>query len=230
MNAGTQPTSAASLRLLSGVWVALLASGYLVGRLVTDARWSWDAGIVDHVRGTGGGSWLSAMRLFTFLGSPALLDGIFVLAIAGLLLARQRRGVTMLLLASPGVVALEHLLKHLVDRTRPLGPHLTSGPGASFPSGHTTSSTALYGALALLAISALSSRRDRQRSVLTWMLGGTVFALVACIGASRVYLGVHYPTDVICSWTIAGVWLATVHHVCGRGQIATELTMRPNTT
>lgn len=230
MNAYTQPRSAASLRLFGGVWVALLASGYLVGRLVTDARWSWDARIVDHVRGTGGGSWLSAMRLFTFLGSPTVLDVIFVLAVAGLLLARQRRGLTVLLLASPGMVALEQLLKHLVDRTRPLGLHLTSGPGASFPSGHTTSSTALYGALALLAISALSSRHDEQRSFPVRMLGVAVVALVACIGASRVYLGVHYPTDVICSWTIAGVWLATVHRVCGRGQIETELTMRPNTT
>jgi undecaprenyl-diphosphatase len=187
-------------------WVALLLVGYAAGRIVTDAHPSWDASVVAEFRGTNHGTLTDAMRTLSVFGSTAVLDAVFALATIILLMWRYWRGVLFLLLASPGTVLLVQILKQAVNRARPAVHHLAAADGPSWPSGHASGSLALYGGLLIIGFSIYGRASDRARRVRVAAVCLTV-ALAALIGVSRVYLAVHYPTDVLCSWVLVGVWL-----------------------
>lgn len=149
-----------------------------------------------------GPAWLlPAMREVTALGSGPVL-GMVVLAAAGLLLALGRRHTAVLLLAASvsGGIALS-LLKLHVGRARPaLVPHLVDAAGLSFPSGHSTDSAVAYLSLAALATRVVPVRAARGYVV------ACAIALVGAIGISRVYLGVHWPSDVLAGWGFGTLW------------------------
>jgi membrane-associated phospholipid phosphatase len=93
-------------------------------------------------------------------------------------------------LVAAGALALDNIIKPLVDRPRPIFDQLVNGRGPSWPSGHTTGTTALLVALAIYA----SAGRGRGLRVALWTaaLAGSIL-----MGITRVYLGVHWPTDVM---------------------------------
>lgn len=130
---------------------------------------------------------------------------LVVTAVAFVVLAllRHWQGAVVLLLSVLVTQAVVDLAKGLVSRPRPSGQGPVADPSSfSFPSGHSATAVALYLTLALVAVHAL---RGPAR-VLAAVAG---LALVVVIGASRVYLGVHYPTDVLAGWlTGAGVVLS----------------------
>jgi undecaprenyl-diphosphatase len=148
------------------------------------------------------------MRVITWLGSPVWLNIVFAVACVALFLFRAWRSLLFLVLASPGAVLMVQLVKHLVERHRPSGLHLVHAGGASWPSGHASSSAALYGALFLIVVrsGALGTRAHRRVAALA------VGALLALIGFSRVYLAVHYPTDVVAAWLLVAGWLNAVRY------------------
>jgi len=82
-------------------------------------------------------------------------------------------------------------------------PHLTEAGGASFPSGHSFNAALVYVALAL-AFAALSARR-----VVRWGLIGGALALSMAIALSRVWLGVHFPSDAVAGWCAGAAWAFT---------------------
>jgi undecaprenyl-diphosphatase len=186
-------------------WAALLFGSWGVGALLTSAKPGFDGALTRSLHGPRSGAWTSVMRTITWLGSPVWLDVAFGVALVSLLLARAWRQVLFLVLASPGTVLLTQSLKALVDRHRPYVSHLTAASGPSYPSGHAASTTALYGALLVLAI---RSGRLRGGAATTGALGLAV--LLGLVGLSRVVLGVHYPTDVLAAWLITGAWLTLV--------------------
>jgi len=99
-------------------------------------------------------------------------------------------------------IVLSSAIKQWVARPRPqLVPHLDNFSSASFPSGHALNSTLFYMAIALLLAPLLHRRRHRL------LLFGLAIALSLLIGVSRIALGVHYPSDVLASWTISAAWL-----------------------
>ena len=101
-----------------------------------------------------------------------------------------------------GAVVLENALKYAVHRTRPEPFFGTPPESYSFPSGHALFSACFYGALAWM----LAARtRNAGACAAIWT---AALALIAAIGLSRVYLGVHYPTDVIGGYLVAAFWLA----------------------
>lgn len=196
------------LRLVLG-WALLLLAGYAVGILIRDAHPAWDAAAVRALRGSDRGALTDVMRAVTSLGPSLWLDAVFFAAVTGLLVRRRLRDLRFLLLASPGAVALELILKAAVNRPRPPGHHLVAAGSPSWPSGHAASSLALYGALLVLALAHSQRRTAGARWVRRAAIALTA-VLVALIGVSRVYLAVHYPTDVVAGWLLAGSWLAIV--------------------
>ncbi|MEG3177073.1 phosphatase PAP2 family protein [Sphingomonas sp. RB3P16] len=149
-----------------------------------------------------GPAWLTQTALdVTALGGPTVLLLIAVLA-AGLLIL-QRHWLTLGLVLSGTIsgALVVTAVKALVGRTRPeVTDHLVQVYNASFPSGHAANSACVYLTLALL----LQPITDR-RSVRRYIVGAAVL-LVTAIGCSRVYLGVHWPSDVLAGWTFGGLW------------------------
>ena len=111
----------------------------------------------------------------------------------------------ILLAAVLGETLLANGLKALFDRPRPdIVPHLVHATGNSFPSGHATSAAAVYLTLAALIASGVKSRAARAY-VFSFAI---VVALI--VGASRVYLGVHYPSDVLAGLSLGAAWAAII--------------------
>jgi undecaprenyl-diphosphatase len=149
-----------------------------------------------------GPGWLEeVMRDVTALGSISVL-GAITLAAAGYLLLLGRRNSSLLVLASVGGGQLfSSLFKLGFDRPRPdLVPHGTLVYTASFPSGH-----AMLSAVTYLTLAALLARVQPRRALKIYVLGLAVILTVA-VGVSRVYLGVHWPSDVLAGWTAGAAW------------------------
>jgi undecaprenyl-diphosphatase len=149
-----------------------------------------------------GPAWLLGGALdITALGSATVL-GLTVLAVAGfLLLQGMWRTALFVTVASLGGWFLNDALKQLFQRPRPdIVPHLREVMSLSFPSGHAMNSAAVY-----LTLGALTMRIAERRLTKFYCMAVAVLATVL-VGASRVYLGVHYPTDVIAGWLIGCSW------------------------
>lgn len=143
----------------------------------------------------------AAMTAFTTLGSsPVLVSVAFGIAV-WLWVARRRREVLLVGGTALGALVLGPLLKNLVERARPEGAHLVLVNSWAYPSGHTLTSTAVIGVLTTLAASRLAARAARLAVVATGV------ALIVAVGVSRIYLGVHWPTDVLAGWLIGSLWL-----------------------
>ena len=145
-----------------------------------------------------GPRWLQeTARDVTALGGFTVLTLVVLLAFALLWLHRRRAQALVLVAAVLGGELLAQAIKLIVGRARPdLVPHLDVVYSASFPSGHSTLSPIVYFTLA--AIVAAGEGRRAQKVLLI----ATALALVLAIGLSRVYLGVHWPTDVLAGWAL----------------------------
>jgi undecaprenyl-diphosphatase len=151
--------------------------------------------------------WLTPMmQLVTWLGSSVLIIPIG-LAVGGYLRRRRHtwQPLIMLTAAFLGAAALYDIVKPTVARQRPPAALQVGGPdlGWAFPSGHATQSIAFYGMLAVVIIAWWVSNRR-----LLVILGAALLTLV--IGASRLYLGVHWLTDVLGGYALGLTWLSLV--------------------
>ena len=149
-----------------------------------------------------GPSWLPTMvRDITAMGSWAVL-GLFTLAVVGfLLLSRQGSLAALVVLAMVSGQVASHLLKTLFSRERPdAALRLAEVASLSFPSGHSMLSVLLYLTLGAMLAQALPSRRTKL-----YVLACAV-VLAGLIGLSRIYLGVHYPSDVLAGWSAGFAW------------------------
>lgn len=148
--------------------------------------------------------WLEhAFGEITLLGTGIVV--LMVVGVAGLFLwlTRHKYSAALLLVATGGGIVLNNLLKLAFDRPRPqLFPWAARALSSSFPSGHAMSSTIVYVTVAYLA--ARLQRRRRARWLT--MTGAVVVVLLVCV--SRVYLGVHYPSDVGAGIVIGLAWAA----------------------
>ncbi|XZO01937.1 MAG: phosphatase PAP2 family protein [Microcoleus sp.] len=137
---------------------------------------------------------------FTFLGEPNLLLALCVSLVIILWTQKHRSEATTIALAGAGAVGLNLLLKKVFARARPqLWERAVDVRFYSFPSGHAMVSMVIYGLLGYF----LGSRFPKQR----WWIYILTILLVAVIGLSRLYLGVHWPTDIIAGYTAGLVWL-----------------------
>lgn len=149
-----------------------------------------------------GPHWLTTAAMdVTALGSVTVL-AMLVLFVAGLFVALRRwREALVLLAASGGGVALSQGLKVLFGRDRPEeNLRLVEAINASFPSGHAMLSAVVY-----LTLGALVARFVPRRRVKVYVMVGAVVVALA-VGLSRVYLGVHWPSDVLGGWCLGAAW------------------------
>lgn len=151
-----------------------------------------------------GPAWLQETgRDFTALGSNGVLSAL-VLAGSGLLaLARRRYEAAFLLASFCGALGLDIAAKRWIERPRPdLVPHAARVFTSSFPSSHATvSAAACLAAFLLLA-------QVRPDPLFKAFAGTMALVFAALIGASRVYLGVHWPTDILAGWALGVAWTA----------------------
>lgn len=143
---------------------------------------------------------LRVFESITVLGSPTFVAVIVSIVTLALVFSRYRTYLRSFLLTFFGAVSSVFVVKDLVERVRPSGliPAFIE-PGFSFPSGHATISIALYGFLAFLACR-LYPRYKR-------LFIAVAVTLALGIGVSRLYLGVHYPSDVIAGYALGALWL-----------------------
>jgi undecaprenyl-diphosphatase len=143
------------------------------------------------------------------LGSTPVLAPVVVIVALGLVWRRRWVLAGFVLLAWGGSIGLYDAAKAVVHRPRPPASiQLQHAAGSSFPSGHATQSLATYAALALVAAALLPRARAPG-----WVLAAL---LTVAVGWSRVYLGMHWASDVAAGWLIGAVWLALLAWLAGR--------------
>lgn len=149
-----------------------------------------------------GPAWLEEMmRDFTALGGVGVLTLLIAGAVGYLVLTDKWRAALAVALAVAGGILLSTLIKMGFDRPRPnlvsQGSHVYT---ASFPSGHSMMAAVVY-----LTLGALLARVKPHKRVKAYILSCAV-VLTALVGISRVYLGVHWPTDVLAGWAVGAAW------------------------
>ena len=191
--------------LAAAVVAGLLAVvfAWIANRVRAGSTQAFDEGVLRWV-GAHRIPWLEATMLeLTFLGTGTVV--VTIAGVAGLFLAltRQRTAAALLLWSTLGAILLNNVLKSLFVRPRPelfsWGTHVRT---TSFPSGHAMSAAAIYGTVAFLAARLATQRRTR-----TAIYVGAAL-IIAVVAASRVYLGVHYPTDVAAGLVVGLAWAA----------------------
>lgn len=166
-----------------------------------------------------GPSWLEeAARDFTGLGGYTVLTLLTAATVIYLLMTGRRGAALLVLVSIVGGTLLSTGLKMGFERPRPdLVPHATRVYTASFPSGH-----AMLSAITYLTLGALLARVEKSRRTSAFIM---ILAIVVTllVGASRVYLGVHWPSDVLAGWSMGAAWAALCWFVAlqlqRRGQV-----------
>jgi undecaprenyl-diphosphatase len=212
------PRGSRFIRLLreeTGLIVALavIAGGILaflrLADIVADGETqAFDRALLMHFRDPAvpevapGPAWLPAvMRDITALGGVAALSLIVLFTATYFILVGKRSAALFVVAAVAGGTALSQGLKMLFDRPRPdLIPNAPIELTASFPSGH-----AMMSAVTYLTLGVLLTRLEAPRRVHAFFLVVAVIMTVL-IGISRVYLGVHWPTDVLAGWCLGAAW------------------------
>lgn len=142
-----------------------------------------------------------AVRDLTALGSMVIVTLLTVTVVGYLVLQQRLRSAIFLVVAVVGGVVLGAFLKGIFDRPRPdVVPHMVEVLSESFPSGHTIISSIVYPILGIMV--SRTVRRTRTRVYLLCVAVG----LALLVGLTRVYLGVHYPTDVLGGWALGFAW------------------------
>jgi undecaprenyl-diphosphatase len=191
------------LYLLLGLAFFILI-GWAAGELWTSIVGSDDLEAVRRVFEARAAGLTAAMRVVTSAGSAFLLVPLAVACCAVLIRRGLYREAAAVALSLGGAMLISDLVKLLVSRPRPPVEHLQAVSGSSFPSGHATQASAFWLSL-VLALRAAGAAR-----ALTRLASVIAAVLVSGVAFSRVYLGVHYPSDVIAGVLLGAAWAAFV--------------------
>ena len=185
---------------------ALIVFLWLAGPALLDQPAGFDAPVRDAIHAHSSEGFTVAMKLATQLGSAYFLVPLGLFAVWRLTAAGRRRAAPLLIIAIGGAELVGQILKLAFHRPRPDPFFGLAAPLAySFPSTHAMGSACFYGALAAI----LAARSDSWTVKAGLWIGAAALSLL--IGFSRMYLGVHYPSDVLAGYSAAVVWAFCLH-------------------
>jgi undecaprenyl-diphosphatase len=204
----TQRERRMTAALVAGLVAAALAFGLFawLGRdIVLGVTWPLDTAIRDAVHSVASPGLTRLMIAVSLYGGPTSLVTVGLILAAGFLWRGWHRGVLLTVVTMAGAGLLDTLLKLAFGRTRPTPFFDYPLPQSlSFPSGHAFFSASFLGGFTVL----ISGRiRSPVLRILLWLVA---LGLILLIGFSRIYLGVHYPSDVLAGYAVAVIWVTAV--------------------
>lgn len=179
---------------------------------------AFDRAVLEALREPGdlsdpiGPKWFEeGVRDITALGGTAVLTLISLAAVGFLMLEHKPRTIVFLVVAIIGGLIVNLLLKDLFDRPRPeFLPHGQTVYAKSFPSSHSMNAAVVY-----LTLATVLARSQRRRSAKIYLVAVSVLVTIL-VGLSRLYLGVHWPTDVLAGWVAGTGWaIGSYLLICG---------------
>ena len=189
--------------VLLAVFTAALVAFIFIAEMVFHGNThEFDASAFNFIAGHVSDIHTDIMRFFTFLGTHKFLIPANLLLTAWFLFIRKRRWNSIKVPAvALSSLLLMFILKLIFHRERPLTPLLEKAKGYSFPSGHALMSVTFYGLLIFIVW------KSSKPVWLKWLLSVSLVLLIIIIGTSRVYLRVHYASDVLAGFCIGLMWL-----------------------
>lgn len=205
------PITASTLRRLCIAFVLFAVPTIVIAKIITELREQTpiyaDTVFLEwfHQFSSAFLDWFAP--IVTNVGDAWVVVPVTLVLAVTLLYLKQRRAATALLFGVGGAAVIGLTLKLLFQRARPeLWTHLVTEDGFSFPSGHAMMSSAL--ALSIAALLWPTKYR--------WWAIGVGGIYVVAVGLSRLYLGVHYPTDVIAAWCLSFLWVLIIKMIIDR--------------
>ena len=202
--------SSREIRILLNLFIlvtALLVFTYVAKEVVSGESKGFDEMTLNYLRHDGKimedeQTWLTGMMIdITALGGTTIIFMITAAVVFYLLIQKQYEFMWLILIATIGGAILSFGLKELFARERPpLIYHLLTVKSLSFPSGHAMMSSVVY-----LTQGALLAKVQSNKNLRVYILLVAII-LVFLIGISRIYFGVHYPTDVLAGWSVGLAW------------------------
>lgn len=207
------PTTAESKRQLSVALIiglltaatALVLFTWLGREILEGEVLAFDDRLRTLVHGLASSRLTTLMRAASFYGGPVILVPAGLVAAAAFLVKGWHRGALLVVVTLAGAGVLNWLLKFSFARVRPAAYFDYPLPGSpSFPSGHALFAASVFGGLAVLLTARI---RNRLLELAIWLVA---ILLILLVGLSRVYLGVHYPSDVLAGYAIGAIWVTAV--------------------
>jgi membrane-associated phospholipid phosphatase len=194
--------SAEVVVVMCAFFAALSVFVFVARMIFLEKKEDFDMQVLEFVKLHASDSTTGIMKIFSFLGSHNFLIPANIIFSAYYLFIRKKTWNSIKIpVISLSSVLLMFVLKQVFHRQRPLVPLLQQAKGMSFPSGHALMSFAFYGLIIYLVRQAV---KDRSRRVVYTIL---LLLLILFIGLSRIYLRVHYASDVIAGFSLGLVWL-----------------------
>lgn len=193
------------------LWAFIISVGSLIGfsmmalAISTQNIMTFDQTIISFVQGLETQGITSVMKFFTFIGDTQAVIVISLLFLLFLYkVLKNRSELILFIVVVSGTPILNGLLKNFFQRARPELNRLIEIGGYSFPSGHAMNALTVYGIISFLLWRHIPTQIGRTMLIVI----SSVFILM--IGLSRIYLGVHYPSDIIAGYFAGGFWLSSV--------------------
>ncbi|MFC0273538.1 phosphatase PAP2 family protein [Metabacillus herbersteinensis] len=191
------------------IWTAAALSIFFIGLFITVAKQMteqkldhFDQVTIEFIQGFISDHLTLLMSFLTFLGGTPWLSSVVIVVAIGLWMQKNPLYGTFIVFASGIGGLVNKFLKWLFQRERPDHLSLIVEHGYSFPSGHSMGSMIFYGTLVIVAVKVINKK------AINWFFAIGSGLLIASIGISRIYLGVHYPSDVLAGFATGLVWIA----------------------
>lgn len=192
-----------SVLLMFALFVLCLWGLFIVADMVfEDKNFSFDEKAFSLIKPWISTTHTSIMQIITFIGSQNFLLPANIILI-GFYLFFKKNKTTAFNIAAISItsVVVMFLMKFFLQRERPLVPLIAKVHGYSFPSGHTFTSVTFYGIIAYIIY------KNVRNKLLKWILISLCIILILLVGFSRVYLRLHYASDVIAAFCLGLIWL-----------------------